>query len=146
MLVQFVFVSRPCSEGCFLRNLRFSSLLKNQHAKFQLGLDTRMPLKRVSLLFGITWINRITVFFFAICVNLFILDHPLACSPLYLVSLYFFNVFLSHQIDIFWSAHVESYSARRKNRFKRLLLNSYRFVDVSHIFIVCLFVLPKLHI
>ena len=62
MLVDFVFVSRPCSEGYFLRNLRFSSFLKNQHAKFQLGLDTRMPLKRVSLLFGITWVNRITVF------------------------------------------------------------------------------------
>ena len=43
----------------FLRVLRFSSLHKNQHAKFQLALNARMPSKRVLEPLGITWINKL---------------------------------------------------------------------------------------
>ena len=50
----------------FLRIHRHSSLHKNQHAKFQLGLDARTPSKRVLGLFGITWINKLP-FFGIIC-------------------------------------------------------------------------------
>ena len=57
MWVEFVVGSRPCSEA---------SIYKNQHAKFQLGLDARIPSKRVLELYGITWINFILVLRFLI--------------------------------------------------------------------------------
>ena len=47
----------------FLCVLRFSSLHKNQHAKFQLSLDACMPSKQVLELFGITWINKLPFIF-----------------------------------------------------------------------------------
>ena len=46
----------------FLRVLQFSSLRKNQHSKFQLGLGACMPSKQVLELFGITtWINKLPI-------------------------------------------------------------------------------------
>jgi hypothetical protein len=78
----------------FLRVLRFSSLRKNQHSKFQFDLGvhvhvimSRALTKEFSTLLSVTWVNIILFFYFYFFIAIF--NHVI--SFLLLITLVFFG-------------------------------------------------------